>query len=111
MSLVARQQAALQLIMEKLHEKDKLLNEKLLSLTATRPERIGPSFAEILSTQRRRSRSRKREEEKVAIFYPKEESEETNLRRKNTELIDPAKLKVGIMSLRKANKGGLLIEC
>ncbi|GBN37565.1 hypothetical protein AVEN_115692-1 [Araneus ventricosus] len=82
MSLVARQQAVLQLIMGKLHEKDELLNDKLISLTATKPERLGPSFAEVLNTQRRRSRSRKREKGKVAIFYPKEELEETNLRRK-----------------------------
>ncbi|GBM34601.1 hypothetical protein AVEN_171644-1 [Araneus ventricosus] len=64
MPLVAHQQVVLQLIMGKLGEKDKLLSDKLISLTATKPENAGPSFAEVLSIQRRRSRSRKREEGK-----------------------------------------------
>ncbi|GBN02180.1 hypothetical protein AVEN_173489-1 [Araneus ventricosus] len=82
MSLVVLQQAVLQLIMGKLPEKGELLSDKLICLTATKLEKTGASFAEVLSTKRRISRSRKREEGEVAIFYPKEESEEINLRTK-----------------------------
>ncbi|GBN95971.1 hypothetical protein AVEN_166248-1 [Araneus ventricosus] len=114
MSVVARQQVVMCMILGKCHEQTDLIEHNLEGLRSTNEESIKMNFSaatKIRSRSRSRSRGREGDEGKLVLLYPKKEGEKININKKLQETIDPAKIKVGIRNIKNLNKGGILIEC
>ncbi|GBN84055.1 hypothetical protein AVEN_172837-1 [Araneus ventricosus] len=104
MGVVSRQRIVIAMLLGKTHEQKEILDKKFEALESPRV-----SYAEKAGFHR--SRSGKIEQGAVALIYPKTECEKGLVKNKLQSVIDPAKIKVGIRSVRNLNKGGVVIEC
>ncbi|GBL90740.1 hypothetical protein AVEN_219390-1 [Araneus ventricosus] len=106
MGVVNRQTMVIAMLLGKTHEKRNFWIKKFEALESPRA-----SYAEKAGLHRSRSRSGKREQGAVALIYPKAECEKGVVKNKLQSVIDPAKIKVDIRSVRNLNKGSVVIEC
>ncbi|GBN74502.1 hypothetical protein AVEN_109146-1 [Araneus ventricosus] len=105
MGVVFRQRMVIAMLLGKMHEQKEFLDKTSEALESPRV-----SYAEKAGFHRSRSRSGKREQGAVALIYPETECEKGVVKNKLQSVIDPAKIKVGIRSVRNLNKG-VVIEC
>ncbi|GBN08322.1 hypothetical protein AVEN_274512-1 [Araneus ventricosus] len=106
MEVVSRQRMVIVMLLRKTHEQKEILDKKFEALESPRV-----SYAEKVRFHTSRSRSGKREQGAVALIYSKKECEKGVVKNKLQSVIDPAKIKVGIRSVRNLNKEDVIIEC